>query len=135
MVRHRRAAARPDPLVWMAEVNGILVDLREMPREVQVIAYEMGLIPYVPADERWAKGLRGGSERQKSNASGSRQVRRASKCCFMSKHVGREIVSGSSWSGSTENMPVGSMSSSIMKERTWVRNSVFDKLRGKCSKT
>jgi hypothetical protein len=29
-----------NPLVWMAEVNGMLVDLRDMPREVQVIAYE-----------------------------------------------------------------------------------------------
>ena len=39
-----------NPLVWMAEVNGLLVDLRQMPREVQVIAYEQGIIPYVPAD-------------------------------------------------------------------------------------
>src|SRR4051794_32262118 len=39
-----------NPLVWMAEVNGMLVDLRDMPREVQVIAYEKGMIPYVPAD-------------------------------------------------------------------------------------
>jgi Domain of unknown function (DUF6398) len=39
-----------NPLVWMAEVNGILVDLRDMPREMQVIAYEKGLIPYIPAD-------------------------------------------------------------------------------------
>jgi hypothetical protein len=40
-----------DPFVWMAEVNGMLVDIREMPREVQVIAYEKGLIPYIPADQ------------------------------------------------------------------------------------
>jgi hypothetical protein len=40
-----------DPFVWMAEVNGILVDIREMPREVQVIAYEKGMIPYIPADQ------------------------------------------------------------------------------------
>jgi hypothetical protein len=39
-----------NPLVWMAEVNGLLVDLRDMPHEVQVIAYEKGLIPYIPAD-------------------------------------------------------------------------------------
>ena len=38
------------PLVWMAEVNGVLVDLREMPREVQAIAFEKGMIPYIPAD-------------------------------------------------------------------------------------
>ncbi len=40
-----------NPLMWMAEVNGMLVDLREMPREVQEIAYGKGLIPYVPADK------------------------------------------------------------------------------------
>ena len=41
-----------NPLVWMAEVNGMLVDLRDMPREVQVIAYEKGMIPYIPADQK-----------------------------------------------------------------------------------
>ena len=39
-----------NPMVWMAEVNGLLVDLRDMPREVQEIAYEKGMIPYIPAD-------------------------------------------------------------------------------------
>jgi Domain of unknown function (DUF6398) len=39
-----------NPLVWMAEVNGILVDLRDMPREVQEIAFEKGMIRYIPAD-------------------------------------------------------------------------------------
>lgn len=39
-----------NPLVWMAEVNGLLVDLRHMPREVQEIAFERGMIPYIPAD-------------------------------------------------------------------------------------
>jgi hypothetical protein len=39
-----------NPLVWMAEVNGFLVDLREMPREVREIAFAKGLIPYIPAD-------------------------------------------------------------------------------------
>jgi hypothetical protein len=39
-----------NPLLWMAEVNGILVDLREMPRDVQEIAFAKGMIPYVPAD-------------------------------------------------------------------------------------
>jgi len=40
-----------NPLVWMAEVNGFLVDLRDMPREVQQIAFDRGLIPYIPADQ------------------------------------------------------------------------------------
>lgn len=39
-----------NPLVWLAEVNGFMVDLREMPREVQAIAYGKGMIPYIPAD-------------------------------------------------------------------------------------
>jgi hypothetical protein len=41
-----------NPLVWMAEVNGLVVDLRDMPRAVQVIAFERGMIPYVPADRK-----------------------------------------------------------------------------------
>jgi hypothetical protein len=45
----RERAART-PLVWMARVNGFYVDLRAMPREVQEIAFEKGMIPYIPAD-------------------------------------------------------------------------------------
>ena len=46
-----RSIVDRNPLVWIAEVNGLLVDVRDMPREVQVLAYEKGLIPYVPADQ------------------------------------------------------------------------------------
>jgi hypothetical protein len=41
-----------NPMVWLAEVNGFMVDLREMPREVQTAAYEKGVIPYIPADRK-----------------------------------------------------------------------------------
>jgi hypothetical protein len=41
-----------NPLVWMAEVNGLLVDLRDMPRDVQEIAFAKGLIPFIPADRK-----------------------------------------------------------------------------------
>jgi hypothetical protein len=44
--------ADKNPLVWMAEVNGLLVDLRHMPRDVQEIAFAKGLIPYIPADRK-----------------------------------------------------------------------------------
>lgn len=37
-----------NPLVWMLSVNGFLVDVRHMPREVQEEAYRKGLIPYIP---------------------------------------------------------------------------------------
>ena len=43
-----------NPLVWMLEVNGFLMDIRHAPREAQVAAYENGLIPYVPADQQRA---------------------------------------------------------------------------------
>jgi hypothetical protein len=35
----------------MAEVNGLLVDLRTMPREVQEAAFAKGIIPYIPTAE------------------------------------------------------------------------------------
>ena len=37
-----------NPLIWMLEVNGYMVDVRRMPLEVQDIAFAKGLIPYVP---------------------------------------------------------------------------------------
>ena len=40
-----------NPLAWMIQVNGLLMDARRMPREVQEIAYNKGLIPYIPADK------------------------------------------------------------------------------------
>ena len=39
-----------NPLVWMVTINGLVVDVRDMPREVQIIAHEKGIIPYVPSD-------------------------------------------------------------------------------------
>jgi hypothetical protein len=40
-----------NPLVWMLSVNGMMVDVRSMPREVQEIAFEKGFIPYIPDDK------------------------------------------------------------------------------------
>jgi len=40
-----------NPLVWMLNVNGLLMDIRHAPREAQVVAFEKGLIPYIPADQ------------------------------------------------------------------------------------
>jgi hypothetical protein len=39
-----------NPMVWMLEINGFSMDVRHAPREVQEIAFEKGLIPYIPAD-------------------------------------------------------------------------------------
>ncbi len=39
-----------NPLVWLIPINGVLVDMRQMPRELQEQAYQLGLIPFVPGD-------------------------------------------------------------------------------------
>jgi hypothetical protein len=39
-----------NPLVWMLEVNGLMIDVRRAPIELQRLAYERGLIPFVPAE-------------------------------------------------------------------------------------
>jgi len=38
-----------NPMVWLLQVNGFMVDIRGMPIEVQRLAFEKGLIPFVPA--------------------------------------------------------------------------------------
>ena len=37
-----------NPVVWMVMVDGLVVDIRDMPREMQEAAYEQGVIPYLP---------------------------------------------------------------------------------------
>ena len=50
----RRDLVEADPLTWLLEVDGLLVDIRHAPVPVQVRAFELGLIPFVPgvADDR-----------------------------------------------------------------------------------
>ena len=38
-----------NPLIWMVQVNGYVMDARSLPLEAQILCYEKGLIPYVPA--------------------------------------------------------------------------------------
>lgn len=38
-----------NPMVWMLQVDGLIVDARWLPEELQVQAWRRGLIPYVPA--------------------------------------------------------------------------------------
>ena len=37
-----------NPMAWMIAVNGLVVDARSMPREIQEEAFRLGLIPYIP---------------------------------------------------------------------------------------
>ena len=36
-------------LIWMVSCNGFLTDARFLPLEMQIICYQKGLIPYIPA--------------------------------------------------------------------------------------
>jgi hypothetical protein len=45
------AMLKDNPLVWMLEVNGFVMDIRTAPCQVQEEAYRLGLIPFIPADE------------------------------------------------------------------------------------
>lgn len=36
---------------WLIMVNGLIVDARQLPRELQEIAFAKGLIPYIPDDQ------------------------------------------------------------------------------------
>jgi len=40
------------PLAWMISVNGYIVDARYVSREVQELAFEKGLIPYIPGEKQ-----------------------------------------------------------------------------------
>lgn len=41
-----------NPMVWMVTLNnGMIADIRHLPRAIQVEAFERGMIPYVPADQ------------------------------------------------------------------------------------
>lgn len=37
-----------NPMAWMISVNGFIIDARSAPPEIQIAAYEKGLIPYIP---------------------------------------------------------------------------------------
>jgi len=43
---------KDNPLVWMLQVDGFIMDARTAPRQVQEEAYRLGLIPYIPADRQ-----------------------------------------------------------------------------------
>lgn len=60
-----------NPLLWMIEVDGLIVDVRHAPYEFQKTAYEAGLIPYIPADETDGNGT---SVVEKDEVAGDRGI-------------------------------------------------------------
>lgn len=45
---YRPSKMEANPLAWLIMVDGLVVDARHMPREIQEAAYAKGLIPYIP---------------------------------------------------------------------------------------
>jgi len=45
----RRDMLEHNPMVWLLEIDGLLVDARHLPEAIQVELCRHGLIPYVPA--------------------------------------------------------------------------------------
>jgi hypothetical protein len=45
----RRDRLDSNPMVWLLEVDGLLVDARQLPEAPHVPAWLRGLIPYAPA--------------------------------------------------------------------------------------
>jgi hypothetical protein len=39
-----------NPTIWYLSVNGLIIDIRNAPRELQEAAFAKGLIPYIPDD-------------------------------------------------------------------------------------
>jgi hypothetical protein len=47
---YRPSKLDENPMAWMIMVNGFVVDVRSMPRDVQEAAHAKGLIPYLPGN-------------------------------------------------------------------------------------
>ncbi|XZE20680.1 DUF6398 domain-containing protein [Pirellulaceae bacterium SH449] len=47
-----RSRINQNPMSWMIQVNGFMVDARFLKREVQEEAFRKGLIPFIPADRQ-----------------------------------------------------------------------------------
>lgn len=46
-----------NPMVWLLEVDGFTLDIRDCPRELQEQAFRKGLIPYIPADRQGSSAV------------------------------------------------------------------------------
>jgi hypothetical protein len=45
-----RSRLADNPMVWMLQVNGLVIDIRHAPLELQQLAFAKGLIPFIPAE-------------------------------------------------------------------------------------
>ncbi|MFP3709283.1 hypothetical protein SB783_35285 [Paraburkholderia sp. SIMBA_009] len=41
-----------NPLAWLIEIDGLIVDARRIPRNLQEEAFRQGVIPFVPDEDQ-----------------------------------------------------------------------------------
>jgi hypothetical protein len=63
----RREILDSHPLAWLISVNGVIVDARDVPPEIQAVARQKGLIPHLPAPS--PKHVEGHEPRKKGSTS------------------------------------------------------------------
>ena len=47
-----QSRADSNPALWMLEINGMMVDVRQLPIDLQEVVYRKGMIPHVPGTKR-----------------------------------------------------------------------------------
>ena len=45
----REDMIQASPVIWLIQVDGLIMDARELPLPIQARAFELGVIPYIPA--------------------------------------------------------------------------------------
>ena len=45
----REAMVDASPMIWFIQVDGLIVDARQLPPQLQAQAFDLGVIPYIPA--------------------------------------------------------------------------------------
>ena len=67
------------PAIWMLTINGLIVDIRTMPIELQRQAYEQGFIPYIPGEREKPESEKPTNEKQTDSQSGVVEKKKVAK--------------------------------------------------------
>ena len=84
-----------NPTIWYLYVNDYLIDIRQAPLEIQIQAYEKGLIPYVPAIKEAERQAAQTTEEtiQEKETDKQEETKKASLSSNASKETGQDDFS------------------------------------------
>jgi hypothetical protein len=77
---------------WTIEYNGLLIDARDLPRDIQEAAFEQGVIPYVHADKGKTKEQIAQVEQVRQRYDAYREI-----STFQQTRLGKELFETSVW--------------------------------------